>query len=341
MKKTRKIKFSTVSKVAMLAIVVTLFFFLSIGMLQAAENSEVEMTIATFHPRTGTADVEGLYHFKELVEERSKGEIKVNVFYGGTLGGERELVEQLKLGTVHLVLGGWGTRGAYVKNIIPWGVPYLFSSKEQINATIEGRIGKEVKKAFLKQGIVWTGLYFRGNRQLTTNRDVKTPADLKGVKIRLPENPDWLVVWKAFGTLPVPIPSPEIFSSLQTGVVEAQENPVSSNYNRSLWEIQRYTVMTNHIIDIQSYLLSKKFLDGLDGEKRRLILAAAVDTLEWCTKFAADMEEELIKEMEEHGMEFLYPDLKSFQEVALSTIDYFQKIWEPWVYEETMKVLSK
>lgn len=341
MRKTRKIKFSTVSKVAMLAIVVTLFFFLSIGMLQAAENSEVEMTIATFHPRTGTADVEGLYHFKELVEERSKGEIKVNVFYGGTLGGERELVEQLKLGTVHLVLGGWGTRGAYVKNIIPWGVPYLFSSKEQINATIEGRIGKEVKKAFLKQGIVWTGLYFRGNRQLTTNRDVKTPADLKGVKIRLPENPDWLVVWKAFGTLPVPIPSPEIFSSLQTGVVEAQENPVSSNYNRSLWEIQRYTVMTNHIIDIQSYLLSKKFLDGLDGEKRRLILAAAVDTLEWCTKFAADMEEELIKEMEEHGMEFLYPDLKSFQEVALSTIDYFQKIWEPWVYEETMKVLSK
>lgn len=341
MKKTRKIKFSTVSKVAMLAIVVTLFFFLSIGMLQAAENSKVEMTIATFHPRTGTADVEGLYHFKELVEERSKGEIKVNVFYGGTLGGERELVEQLKLGTVHLVLGGWGTRGAYVKNIIPWGVPYLFSSKEQINATIEGRIGKEVKKAFLKQGIVWTGLYFRGNRQLTTNRDVKTPADLKGVKIRLPENPDWLVVWKAFGTLPVPIPSPEIFSSLQTGVVEAQENPVSSNYNRSLWEIQRYTVMTNHIIDIQSYLLSKKFLDGLDEEKRRLILAAAVDTLEWCTKFAADMEEELIKEMEEHGMEFLYPDLKAFQEVALSTIDYFQKIWEPWVYEETMKVLSK
>lgn len=341
MRITRKINFSPAFKVVMFALVVMLFFFLSIGMLQAAGNSKVEMTIATFHPRTGTADVEGLYHFKELVEERSKGEIKVNVFYGGTLGGERELVEQLKLGTIHLALGGWGTRGAYVKNIIPWGVPYLFSSKEQINATIEGRIGKEVKKAFLKQGIVWAGLYFRGNRQLTTNRYVKTPADLKGTKIRLPENPDWLVVWEAFGCLPVPIPSPEIFSSLQTGVVEAQENPVSSNYNRSLWEIQRYTVMTNHIVDIQSYLLSKKFLDGLDGEKRRLILAAAVDTLEWSTKFAADMEVGLIKEMEEHGMEFLYPDLKAFQEIALSTIDYFQKIWEPWVYEETMKVLSK
>ncbi|GAG65652.1 unnamed protein product, partial [marine sediment metagenome] len=113
------------------------------------------------------------------------------------------------------------------------------------------------------------------------------------------------------------------------------------NHRISIWEVQDYTVMTNHIVDIHGLLLSKMFLDGLDEDKRQLILAAAVDTLEWCTKFAADMEEKLIKEMEEHGMEFLYPDLKAFQEVALSTIDYFQKIWEPWVYEETMKVLSK
>lgn len=72
-------------------------------------DAAVEMTIATFHPRTGTADVEGLFHFKKIVEERSNGEIQVKVFFGGTLGGERELVEQLKLGTVQLCLGGWGS----------------------------------------------------------------------------------------------------------------------------------------------------------------------------------------------------------------------------------------
>ena len=99
----------------------TILVFLLTGILlaatQSASQAEIEMTIATFHPRTGTADVEGLYHFKKLVEERSNGEIKVAVFFGGTLGGERELVEQLKLGTVHLCLGGWGTRGAYIKDI--------------------------------------------------------------------------------------------------------------------------------------------------------------------------------------------------------------------------------
>ena len=303
-------------------------------------NAAVEMTIATFHPRTGTADVEGLYHFKKLVEERSNGEIQIKVFYGGTLGGERELVEQLKLGTVQLCLGGWGTRGAYIKDIMPWGVPYLFSNKDQISKTIEGRIGKEVKAAYEKNGIVWNGVYFRGNRQLTTNRNVNVPSDLKGMKIRLPENPDWLVVWKAFGCLPTPIPSPEIFNSLQTGVVEAQENPVSSNFNRRLWEVQKYTVLTNHIVDIQSYLLSKKFLDKLDKKHQDILVQASIDTMEWCTHFSFDKEKKLIEEMKGHGMEYLSPDLKPFQDIALGTMDFFKKKWKPWVLDEAKKAIE-
>jgi len=304
-------------------------------------QAAVEMTIATFHPRTRTADVEGLFHFKELVEARSNGGIKVNVFFGGTLGGERELVEQLKLGTVHLCYEGWGTRGAYVRKLMPWGVPYLFSDKEQVQRTVAGRIGQEVRATYLKQGIVWAGLYFRGNRQLTTNRMVKTPADLKGMKLRLPETPDWIVVWKAFGTLPAPIPSPEIFGALQTGVVEAQENPVSSNYNAKLWEVQKYMVMTNHIVDMHAHLLSKKFLDSLSEKDRQLVLKAVEDTLEWSTKFSFDQEEKLIKEMEAKGMAIIRPDLKPFQEIALGTLEYFKTQWEPWVHEETLKALGK
>lgn len=309
--------------------------------LSLPSQAAVEMTVATFHPRTRTADVEGLFHFKELVEARSNGGIKVNVFFGGTLGGERELVEQLKLGTVHLCYEGWGTRGAYARKVIPWGVPYLFSDKAQIQRTVAGRIGQELKATYLKQGIAWSGLYFRGNRQLTANRAIKVPADLKGMKLRLPETPDWLVVWKAFGTLPAPIPSPEIFGALQTGVVEAQENPVSSNYNAKLWEVQKYMVMTNHIVDMHAYLLSKKFLDGLSEQDRQLVLKAVEDSLEWSTQFSFDMEAQLIKEMEAKGMTILRPDLKPFQEIALGTMEHFKKQWEPWVYEEAMKALGK
>lgn len=304
-------------------------------------QAAVEMTIATFHPRTGTADVEALFHFKEVLEKSSNGGIKVNVFFGGTLGGERELVEQLKLGTVHLCWEGWGTRGAYARKVIPWGMPYLFSDKEQIQRTVAGRIGQELKATYLRQGIVWSGLYFRGNRQLTTNRLVKAPADLKGMKLRLPETPDWIVVWKAFGTIPAPIPSPEIFGALQTGVVEAQENPVSSNYNAKLWEVQKYMVMTNHIVDMHGGLLSKKFLDGLAEKDRALVLKAMEDTLEWATRFSFDAEAKLIREMEAKGMTILRPELKPFQGIALGTMDHFKKQWEPWVYEEAIKAIGK
>lgn len=301
----------------------------------------VEMTAATFHPRGGTADVESLFHFKELVEERSNGDIVVNVFYGGTLGGERELVEQLKLGTVDLCLGGWGTIGNYVKDLVPWGVPYLFSEKEQIATLMDGKVGEMVRAAFEDEGIVTPGLYFRGNRQLTANREVQKPDDLEGMKLRLPENPDWIVVWEKFGTTPVPIPSPEIFSSLQTGVVDGQENPVSSNYNRKLWEVQDYMVMTNHIVDIQFFLLGKSFLDELTDEQREIVMGAATDSLQWATEFAASAEGAMIEEMEANGMTILRPDLQPFQEVALSTLPYFEEQWAPEIAEEVRQVVGE
>ena len=107
------------------------YIFLSVTMMSSAflivlahrntnaTTSTHEMIIATFHPRTGSEEVEGLYYFKDLLEKRTNGKIKVDVFYGGTLGGERELVEQLKLGATHLCLGGWTSRGLYIKDIIP------------------------------------------------------------------------------------------------------------------------------------------------------------------------------------------------------------------------------
>ncbi|MBZ0148027.1 MAG: TRAP transporter substrate-binding protein [Pseudorhodoplanes sp.] len=308
--------------------------------LTPAAHAQVEMTVATYHPRTATADVEGMVHYKKLVEERSNGAIKVNVFFGGTLGGERELIEQIKLGTVHLCIGGWAAVGLYTKAITPWGVPYLFSSQEQIAAAVKGPFGEAIRKAYARNGIYWAGLYFRGNRQLTTNRNVRNPADLKGMRIRLPENPDWLQVWKAFDTLPVPIPSPEIFGSLQTGVVDAQENPISSNYNQKLWEVQKFMVMTNHIVDMNQYLMSASFLDRQTAANRAIMIKAAEDALAWSTKYAADQEAKLLQEMEAKGMIILRPDLKPFQETALKTIDYFKTRWEPWVFDETMKVIK-
>jgi tripartite ATP-independent transporter DctP family solute receptor len=310
------------------------------GSATAPAGEPVEMVVATFHNKKGTPSVDGLFKFQEIMKSRTD-KVKVEVFYGGTMGGERELVEQLKLGTVHMCIEGWATKGTYLKEVMPWGVPYLFSSPQQIEKSIEGRIGREVSRIFDENGIVWAGEYFRGNRQLTSNRLVRTPDDLKGLKIRLPENPDWMVVWKAFGALPTPIPSPEVFAALQTGVVDAQENPISSNYDKRLWEVQKYTVLTNHIVDLEGYVLSKKFLQGLDKATQEVVLQAARDALEWCTEVSFANEDKLAADMRAKGMEFITVDLKPFQTIALSTMDHFQSVWEPWVVEEMQKAISE
>ncbi len=306
---------------------------------KAAQTQKIEMVVATFHSKKGTPSVDGLFKFKELLESRTD-KVGVSVFFGGTMGGERELVEQLKLGSVHMCIEGWATKGTYLNKVMPWGVPYLFSSPEEVKKTFDGRIGQEVSKIFEQNGLVWAGEYFRGNRQLTSNRMVKTPQDLKGLKIRLPETPDWIVVWKEFGALPTPIPSPEVFAALQTGVVDAQENPVSSNYDKRLWEVQKYTILTNHIVDMEGYVLSKQFLDKLDPQTRETVMQAARDALQWATDSSMDNEGKLIEDMKAKGMEFVKVDLKPFRSIALGTMDYFTTIWEPWVAAELEKAIS-
>ncbi|WP_158084388.1 TRAP transporter substrate-binding protein [Marispirochaeta aestuarii] len=332
--------------------VVLLFFLIigSVGIAFAAGNQDTagsvsgdapkEMVVATFHSKKGTPSVDGLFKFKEILEQKTD-KIDVQVFFGGTMGGERELVEQVKLGTVHMCIEGWGTKGTYLKKVIPWGVPYLFSSSEEITATIQGKIGQEVSRIFENNGMVWAGEYFRGNRQLTSNMMVRSPEDLKGLKLRLPENPDWIVVWKEFGSLPTPIPSPEVFAALQTGVVDAQENPISSNYDKRLWEVQKYTILTNHIVDLEGYVLSKQYLDGLSPDLRQIVLDSAKEALEWATETSFSNEDTLKADMESKGMEFVKVDLKPFQETALSTMPHFQETWEPWVIDEVRKVVGK
>lgn len=328
-------------KVKMLGIVLITMLAVSAfaGGKQEAVDGSIEMVIGTFHSKKGTPSVDGLFKFQELLESRTD-DVTVTVLFGGTMGSERELVEQVKDGSLHMCIEGWATKGAYLNEVIPWGVPYLFSSPEQIRKTMDGRIGDEVRQIFLDNGLVWAGEYFRGNRQLTSNRMVETPADLEGLKLRLPENPDWTVVWKEFGAYPTPIPSPEVFSALQSGVVDAQENPIASNYDKQLWEVQDYTILTNHIVDLEGYVLSKKFLDSLDDELRALVIKTAEDALDWATEVSFANEAELRADMESKGMEFIEVDLKPFREKALGTMDFFRKKWEPWVEEEMDKAIS-
>ncbi|MCC8189194.1 MAG: TRAP transporter substrate-binding protein [Planctomycetes bacterium] len=299
----------------------------------AGEYARLDVSIAAHTPQ-GTVEVDGLFHLKKILEERSGGAISAAVFYGGTVGSESDLAEQLRTGIMHISLGGFPVMENYAKPFATFIVPYLYTDKAGVLRSWNGRIGEAMRDSYAKNGMYLGGFLLRGNRQLTANTPVQTVADLAGMKIRLPETASWVAVWKELGCIPTPIPASEVFSALQTGVVEAQENPISSNALKGLQEVQKYTIMTNHVVDILTIAYSKRWFDNLNADTQALIRDCVAETVELVNRNAIAQEDSFRQQMEDGGMVFLeVPDIAPFREKALIAAQTIAADWEPWVYE--------
>ncbi len=285
-------------------------------------------------------ETQGLIYLGEILEERSNGRIKGETFYGGTLGSEMEIVEQTQSGAIHAAVAAWATWANFAAQYTPWVVPYLYPDRASVQKSWEGKTGEAMREAFAENGLWVAPLIFRGNRQLTSNRLVETPDDLKGLKLRLPETPAWVTVWTELGTLPTTIAPAEVFSALQMGVVDAQENPIISNHQKGLQEVQKYTIMTNHIVDFLAYMVDLSFLNSLDADDRELVVTAFEDAATYTQKLYDKMEDESRVAMEQAGVEFIEVDTASFREKALNTLDLLKRDWADWVYDEALSDTS-
>jgi len=193
-----------------------------------------------------------------------------------------------------------------------------------------------MREEFAKNNLLCYGLIFRGNRQLTSNKLIEKPADLVGLKLRLPQTAAWVKVWTQLGAMPTTIATAEVFSALQTGVVDAQENPIISNNQKGLQEVQKYTVMTNHIVDFIGYLVCKPFIDELNAEDRALVETAIKDATAYAQELYKEQEAEARAAMEKAGMKFVDIDVAPFKEKALANIDSLKGNWADWVYDEAL-----
>jgi tripartite ATP-independent transporter DctP family solute receptor len=307
-----------------------------------AQAGEVPKTIViASHIPPGSPENLAMIWMAEELEKRTNGSVKGEVYEGGTLGGETELGEQIQSGQIHLGIAGFAIQERYIRKYLIWGVPFLVDG-DILNAVIDGKIGDAAKEAFAQNNFQFMGICMRGNRQLTTNRNVSTVRDVEGMKIRLPENSVWMDVWKELGAMPTPVASPEVFSALQTGVVEAQENPISSNYQKGLWEVQKYTVMTNHLVDLFIWLSPKNWLNGLNEDFRKMFVELSAACAQRATDITFEKESEYRSDMEKRGMSYIDKiDIQSFRDKARPAIERACNAFEPWVYEELQRVITQ
>ncbi len=289
----------------------------------------------------GGSEEAGIAKFKELVEQKSKGQMEVTGFMSGQLGGEKAVLGLLKIGKTEISLTGGIFLGQYASEYNALNIPYLFTW-EQVVDYVRGPAGKKIAELSSKKGgLVVFGPQYRGPRHMTSNKPVKEAKDIKGLKMRLPEEPTWLRVWKALGALPVAIPAPEIYMAMQTGQVEAHENTLVSPYSRSLWEVQKYIILTSHIYWPWWWVGSETWFNKLTPDQQKIVRESAAEAAKYGEKVEREKDDFYTVELKKKGMTFITPDIDSLKKTAKPALLEEVKRLDPEIQKSTMQYLPK
>lgn len=268
----------------------------------------------------------GAERFKEIVEKETGGEVEVSLFPNNQLGtGERDLLEGLQLGVVDVYVGSTGPMGGFEKKFMLFDFPFLFKDKAQAYEVLDGEIGTYVMGLLDKIGIKGLAWYENGFRHFTNSkRPVNTPDDVKGLKLRTMENKIHMALWRAMGADPTPMAWGEVFTALQQGTVDGQENPVPIIYVQKIYEVQKHLALTGHVFSPAMIAIAKAKFDALPEAHRAVILKAARESALYQREQITRMEEEQVAKLKELGMEVTAPNVAPFREATKPVYDQFR-----------------
>ena len=253
----------------------------------------------------------GSVKFAEIVDQKSNGTIKLQVFPSSQLGNDRDMIEGMRLGSVDFALVA-GVLSNFEPRMGLLEIPYIFRDAEHMRKVLNGPVGAELSAALLKSGIRVLGWWERGPRQLTANKEVKGLADIKGMKIRVPEIPVSVDSWREFGANPTPMAFGEVYTGLQQKVIDAQENPLAIISNAKLNEVQKYLMKTDHIYGYVALAMSEKNYQKLSPEQQKAVMEAAKEATTFENKLVWENEELLAKDLRAKGMQFVDVDRAAF-----------------------------
>jgi tripartite ATP-independent transporter DctP family solute receptor len=260
--------------------------------------------------------------WKDEIEKKSNGRIKVEVYTGSTLvNGDQEGIEGVQRGDIAYVSPSSAPFLGFVPSVALFDLPFLYPTLDTaFEVGNNGEVAKSIKQDLEKQGLILVGVVPTGYRELTTkNTNVKSPDDLKGLKIRTQQNKNHIAMWKALGANPTPISFSELYTALQQGTVDAQENPLSINYDSKFFEVQKYTILTGHIANMGLTVFSKKIYDKLPVDLQKVVIDVSKDVNEKSFKIYKDEIGSYVQKLRDKGMTVveLTPEQKKlFQEKA-------------------------
>lgn len=261
--------------------------------------------------------------FKQSVEKALPGKVNVVVHHSAVLGSETQVLQQIQLGTTQMAVCTTGPIEAFVPEIKALEMPFVFSSYEAADKVLDGPAGRELGKKFEKSGFVALAFLDNGFRNLTNSkRPVKTPEDAKGLKIRTMEAPTHLAIWRAIGANPTPMAWP-IFTQLQQGVIDGQENPIAVIHAAKLVEAgQKYLTLTRHVYSALVFVANKAFMDSLSPQERKVVTESARSAALQGRHFIRGNEAKQLAELKAAGMQVEdKPDFAAFRKATAPVIN--------------------
>lgn len=264
--------------------------------------------------------------FKEVVEAESGGELTVSIYPNAQLGDERNLLESMRMGVVDSAI----ITGGPIMNFMPkfgvFDLPFLFSTPEQAYRVLDGETGKKMLEEMAQHG--WKGLAYgeRGFRNLTNSKHpVSTPEDMKGLKIRLMQNPVYVDSFRALGANAVPMAWTEALTALQQGAIDGQENPLNVIVSFNLFESQKYLAITRHAYAPNVIMMSMKTWEKLSPELQSIVQDAAVKAAEANRAYDNEKEAEWLQFLKDKGMEVTTPDTAAFREAVKPVYEKYEE----------------
>lgn len=277
-------------------------------------------------------------YFGELLSERSGGRIKLQVYPSEQLAKELEALRLIRAGVIDMTISASSLTN-FAEIITFSDMPFLLRDTLAMHKLINSPIGKRIEREMIEKiGIRPVGYFQRGERHLTSNRPIKHPDDLDELIIRVPNAPSYVVAWKAIGAKPTPMAFSEVFSSLQQGTIEAQENPFAMIKNAGFSEVQKYLNLTGHVISWGYPLVGEKQFQMLPDDLKVIFLQAAKEMQTYEHRLFLENESKVQEELKAAGMVFVKVDKNAFIENGEKAVYHSLSPEMQEVYDEIKKI---
>lgn len=280
--------------------------------------------------RGATSNVEshphylGLVKFSELLDEKSGGRIKLETFHSATLGSERDIVEGMQLNTIEVGAITSGPLSGFTDSFLVFDLPFLFENVTIARKVCDSEVGQEMLASVEPSGLKGLAFFENGMRSVTNNKGpIETPEDCKGLKIRTMENPMHMAAFSVMGADPTPMAFGELYTALQQGAMDAQENPYTVIYSSKFYEVQKYLSITEHLYSPTALLMSLDFYNSLPADLQEVVMEAAAEASVYERQCCDEQEAMLLDELEKEGMIINKPDKAPFIEATASLYDTY------------------